>query len=75
MCFFFKLIHKKNVPLLLGFNHIVVCSSFVICKLLYDLELILFQQLVFMLPLVTTQIWLLVITVHYEWLEFSKKLW
>jgi len=40
----FELIHKKDVPLLLlGLDPTIVCSSFGICILLYDLDLVLFQ--------------------------------
>ncbi len=43
------------VNLMLRLRHIV-CFSFNICKLLYDLDLILYQQLVLIVPLVTIQI-------------------
>jgi hypothetical protein len=70
----FKLVHIKDVPLLLlSFNPTIVCYYFNICRLLYDLDLVLFQQLVLILALVNTQIWQPVVTVHCEHLEFSKK--
>jgi hypothetical protein len=37
---------------------------FGICKLLYDLNLVLFQQLVLIVPPITTQIWWLAITMN-----------
>jgi hypothetical protein len=46
---YFELIHKKDVPLvLLSLNPIIICSSFSICRLLNELDLVLFQQLVLM---------------------------
>jgi len=71
ICFLFKrcfeLVHRKDVPLLLwGLSPTIMCS-FSICKLLYDLNLILFQQLILIVQLVTTQIQWLAITMHCEW--------
>jgi hypothetical protein len=56
----FEPVHRKDVPLLLlGFDPIVLCSSFDICNFLYHWELFLFQQFLLILPFVT-------ITMHFE---------